>query len=258
MCLGSSISLKIPTQQESIPKAITLPDHSKNRQIRRPAREENAENILAFAIVEPRLSLRRRERESGVSRSTIPRLPSFPSLLQRVQFCNWIEQPPHNFQRKILFTDECTFHSHETINTWNNRHWADQNPHWLEVIDAQHQRKVNVRCGIVNKRIIGPYFIEGNLNAVSYTNFLVNNLPELLEYLPLRERRNNFFQQHGCPAHTSRLARNCLNEMFPRRWIGKYGPINWPPRSPDLTVLDYYLWGNMGMYSERPTTDKRI
>ena len=27
------------------------------------------------------------------------------------------------------------------------------------------------------------------------------------------------------------------------KWIGRGGPIKWPPRSPDLTPLDYYVWG---------------
>jgi hypothetical protein len=26
-------------------------------------------------------------------------------------------------------------------------------------------------------------------------------------------------------------------------WIGRRGPIAWPPRSPDLTLLDFFLWG---------------
>jgi len=65
-----------------------------------------------------------------------------------------------------------------------------------------------------------------------------------------------FFQQDGCPAHTSRVARERLNEMFPDKWIGKYGPHHWPPRSPDVSVLDYYLWGRLKdlVYRERPTT----
>ena len=31
--------------------------------------------------------------------------------------------------------------------------------------------------------------------------------------------------------------------MFPNRWIGRDGPISWPPRSPDVTPLDFFLWG---------------
>ena len=30
---------------------------------------------------------------------------------------------------------------------------------------------------------------------------------------------------------------------FPGRWIGRGGPITWPPRSPDITPLDFFLWG---------------
>ena len=36
-----------------------------------------------------------------------------------------------------------------------------------------------------------------------------------------------------------------LNESFPNRWLGRGGPVAWPPRSPGLTPLDYYLWGHM-------------
>src|SRR5215469_12725777 len=28
-------------------------------------------------------------------------------------------------------------------------------------------------------------------------------------------------------------------------WLGRLGPVAWPPRSPDLTPLDYYIWGHM-------------
>ena len=34
-----------------------------------------------------------------------------------------------------------------------------------------------------------------------------------------------------------------LNTLFPGRWIGRAAPIAWPPRSPDLTRLDFFLWG---------------
>ena len=30
---------------------------------------------------------------------------------------------------------------------------------------------------------------------------------------------------------------------FPNRWIGRHGPTPWPPRSPDITPLDFFLWG---------------
>lgn len=35
-----------------------------------------------------------------------------------------------------------------------------------------------------------------------------------------------------------------LNEHFPG-WIGKGGYIAWPPKSPDLTAMDFSIWGLM-------------
>jgi hypothetical protein len=36
-----------------------------------------------------------------------------------------------------------------------------------------------------------------------------------------------------------------LNEQFPYRWIGRGDQQNWPTWSPDLTVLDFHVWGYM-------------
>ena len=58
-----------------------------------------------------------------------------------------------------------------------------------------------------------------------------------------RQASKIFFQQDGAPAHYSLMARNWLNERLPNRWIGRRGPIEWAARSPDLTPLDFFLWG---------------
>ncbi|GFT82470.1 uncharacterized protein TNCV_3350461 [Trichonephila clavipes] len=34
-----------------------------------------------------------------------------------------------------------------------------------------------------------------------------------------------------------------LKDTFGDRLISRFGPVNWPPRSCDLTPLDYFLWG---------------
>ena len=51
------------------------------------------------------------------------------------------------------------------------------------------------------------------------------------------------FQQDGAPPHYLGEVREYLNTRFPGRWIGRAAPIAWPPRSPDLTPLDFFLWG---------------
>jgi len=48
-----------------------------------------------------------------------------------------------------------------------------------------------------------------------------------------------------------------LNESFPNRWLGRGGPIPWPPRSPDLTPLDYHLWGHMKTLVYETKVDSR-
>ncbi|GBM62951.1 hypothetical protein AVEN_160231-1 [Araneus ventricosus] len=49
----------------------------------------------------------------------------------------------------------------------------------------------------------------------------------------------------GAPAHFNIDVRNYLNATFRARWIGNDGPVSWPPRSPDLSSLDYFLWGHL-------------
>ena len=51
------------------------------------------------------------------------------------------------------------------------------------------------------------------------------------------------FMQGGAPPHFSCFMTDVLNERFPDAWIGRGGPIPWPPPSPDLSPLDFFLWG---------------
>ena len=43
---------------------------------------------------------------------------------------------------------------------------------------------------------------------------------------------------------------------FSEQFISRLGPVNWPPRSCDLTPLDYFLWGYVKahVYSDKPAT----
>lgn len=47
----------------------------------------------------------------------------------------------------------------------------------------------------------------------------------------------------GAPAHWYRIVRQFIDNSFPDKWIGREGPVAWPPRSPDLTPPDFFLWG---------------
>ncbi|GFT81907.1 uncharacterized protein TNCV_3908821 [Trichonephila clavipes] len=52
-----------------------------------------------------------------------------------------------------------------------------------------------------------------------------------------------WFQQDGATCHTARATIDLLKDTFDDRLISRFGPVNWPSRSCDLTPLDYFLWG---------------
>lgn len=65
-----------------------------------------------------------------------------------------------------------------------------------------------------------------------------------------------WFQQDGATAHTARASMNVIRPLFPDRLISKFGDIHWPPRSPDLSMCDFFLWGHLKarVYEHKPRT----
>ena len=59
-----------------------------------------------------------------------------------------------------------------------------------------------------------------------------------------------YFQQDDAPPHYALTVRAYLNHTFP----GRAGSLFWPPRPPDLTPCDFWLWGTIkehNMYGRR-------
>ncbi|GFT04946.1 DUF4817 domain-containing protein [Trichonephila clavipes] len=65
-----------------------------------------------------------------------------------------------------------------------------------------------------------------------------------------------WFQQDGATCHTARATIDLLKDTFGDRLISRFGPVNWPPRSCDLTPLDYFLWSYVKslVYADKPQT----
>ena len=97
-------------------------------------------------------------------------------------------------------------------------------------------------------RLIGPVRLPERLTP-TYREFLErltqDILPDVLDDVPLQLRVGMWFMNDGAPPHFSRIARQYLNDHFPGKWIGRNGSVEWPPRSPDLNPIDFYLWGNV-------------
>jgi hypothetical protein len=47
----------------------------------------------------------------------------------------------------------------------------------------------------------------------------------------------------GAPPHFYNEVSSYLDDRFRNRWIERGGPMEWPPRSPDLIPMDLFLWG---------------
>ena len=61
---------------------------------------------------------------------------------------------------------------------------------------------------------------------------------------PLVENNHDiWFQQDGTTAQTANAIMVMLKELFDDRIISKKSNFAWPPRSPDLSAADFFLWG---------------
>ncbi|GFX28159.1 uncharacterized protein TNCV_424861 [Trichonephila clavipes] len=74
---------------------------------------------------------------------------------------------------------------------------------------------------------------NGDRYRAMITNFFI---PEFNNH----DVQELWFQQDGVTCHTARATIDLLKDTFGDRLISRFGPVNWPPRSWDLTPLDYF------------------
>ncbi|GFW11490.1 uncharacterized protein TNCV_3810091 [Trichonephila clavipes] len=94
---------------------------------------------------------------------------------------------------------------------------------------------------------------EANPQVATITNFFI---PELNNH----DVQELWFQQDGATCHTARATIDLLKDTFGDHLISRFGPVNWPPRSCDLTPLDYFLWGYVKslVYADKPQTPDHL
>lgn len=240
-------------------------DQRKGHSGRKAVSEEVVDIVRDAFVRSPKNSTRRCSREIKIPRTTIhkvlrKRLRFTPYKLQLVQklypqdrdtrfnFCHDLQESIENdpdLLSKIIFSDEATFYLNGKVNRHNIRIWGTQNPHTTHEIE-RNSPKVNVFCAVTERSVYGPFFFEWpSVTGDTYLDMLQN---WLLPRLQANERDDYIFQQDGAPPHWSLKVRDFLNTNLPDRWIGRAGQEDkvfhkWPPRSPDLTVCDFFLWG---------------
>ncbi|GFX69956.1 uncharacterized protein TNCV_2079361 [Trichonephila clavipes] len=102
--------------------------------------------------------------------------------------------------------------------------------------------------GYVNKQNC-RIWSEANPQVALIANFFI---PELNNH----DVQELWFQQDGATCHTARATIDLLKDTFSDCLISRFGPVNWPSRSCDLTPLDYFLWGYVKslVYADKPQT----
>ena len=125
---------------------------------------------------------------------------------ERLNFCKWLNGR-RQLHRYIMFTDEAQFTRDGVNNTHNSRVW----------------------CAVWDDQLIGPFILEGRLTGEAYLRFLQEELPRLLDDVPLNKRDRMYFQHEGAPPHSSSEVRKFLNYRFPGQWIGRCGPHDCQP-----------------------------
>lgn len=91
--------------------------------------------------------------------------------IRRLAYCNDMllrKNGDNDFFNKILWSDEASFTTAGVYNRKNTHMWASENPHAYVEIKTQGRRSLNVWCGILRNRIIGPIIFEGSLTGNRY------------------------------------------------------------------------------------------
>jgi len=183
-----------------------------------------------------------------------------PDHRMRRTFADWALERLENdadFHKKIIFSDEAHFWMSGFVNKQNMRYWNENNPQVIQELQM-HPQRVTVWCGLWSGGIIGPYFFENQqrnaitVNGERYRAMITDFLWPELEVMNLDGK---WFQQDAT-YHTSNVTMDLLEEKFGGSIISRNGPVNWPPRSCDLTPLDYFLWGYLKslVYANKPVT----
>ena len=160
------------------------------------------EGIVRTVQSSPRASTRRTARRLRVPHTSVGTTlhvqGMYPYRVQRVQhlgpgdfaerleFCKWL-----NGNRKYIVT-ACLLTNRNSIATVSiiqtTRHvWADENPHATVESNFQQRFSVNEGYVVLDDQLIGPFMMEGRLTGEAYFRFLQEELPQLLEDVPLNK-----------------------------------------------------------------------
>ncbi|KAF2899252.1 hypothetical protein ILUMI_06923 [Ignelater luminosus] len=99
--------------------------------------------------------------------------------------------------RLILWSDEANFSNSGMFNWKNHHYWSRENMMLSHPHNPQKRFSINVWCGLIGLRVIGPVFYQGTLTGARYVELLTAVMEEFLDNLNLIEKQTVRFQQDG-------------------------------------------------------------
>ena len=93
------------------------------------------------------------------------------------------------------------------------------------------------------------------MTSERYVEMLRNFLHPQLQSLQVN-MEEMWFQQDGPTAHTARASMTVVRQMSPQHVVSRFGDVPWPPRSPDLSACNFFLWSYLKskVYVQKPRT----
>ncbi|GFU90814.1 transposable element Tc3 transposase [Trichonephila clavipes] len=152
-----------------------------------------------------------------------------------------------------LLPDEAHFWLNGYVNKQNCRIWSEANPQVYVETPLHPEKLTGALYGLVESFFKNDEGHEVTVNGDWYRAMITNFfIPELNNH----DVQELWFQQDGATCHTARATIDLMKDTFGDRLISRFGPVNWPPRSCDLTPLDYFLWGYVKslVYADKPQT----
>ena len=148
------------------------------------------------------------------------------------------------FPAQVLFTDVACFTRDGYFNSRNSHIWDDENPHAVFMRVHQARFNLNIWGGILGDYLLGRVIIPDRFNGKLTCNSSRTCFRCSWKRYPLQYGEkcgSNMIALQPASTSTSEV----LNRVYSRKWIGRGGPVAWPARSPNLTPLDFFLWGHV-------------
>ena len=148
----------------------------------------------------------------------------------------------HPLQTNMIwfFSDEKNFCQDQAVNSQNNRWLAVCPKDVPKVMQTKFPATVMV-FGVVSSEghVMPPYIFPKGLKVNTEEYLKVLEMHVLPWIRKVAAGRPYVWQQDSAPCHTSRKAQAWLSDKF----YDFVPPDVWPPNSPDLNPMDFFVWG---------------